>query len=63
MPDISMCNGHNLCGRSWSCFRYKARPSPYRQSYFAEAPLDMENLECEWYWPILTRTGSDKDND
>lgn len=47
MPDITMCNGLD-CELKDICYRYKAEPSEYRQSYFFDAPND--GLECEYYW-------------
>lgn len=41
-----MCDG-NECQLKENCFRYKATPSKFRQSYFIETPN--ENLECEYY--------------
>jgi len=32
MPDISMCNNQE-CPLKEKCYRYKAEPNPYRQSY------------------------------
>lgn len=37
MPDITMCKGAG-CPHKEACYRFKATPSPYRQSYFAESP-------------------------
>ena len=48
MPDITMCNGQG-CELSSTCYRYKAEPSKYGQSYFVEAPI--KNGECEYYYP------------
>lgn len=42
MPDISMCYGRNssgLCELREECYRHKAEPNPYRQSYFMTAPF------------------------
>lgn len=49
MPDITMCNGNN-CELSSTCYRYKAEPTPYRQSYFCKPPNN--GLECDYYWEI-----------
>ena len=49
MPDITMCSGNN-CELSSTCYRYKAEPTPYRQSYFCTPPND--GLECDYYWEI-----------
>ena len=39
MPDISMCNGES-CPKKETCYRFKAEPNPYRQSYFSDNPCD-----------------------
>ena len=49
MPDITMCNGNN-CELSSTCYRYKAEPTLYRQSYFIKEPNN--GLECDYYWEI-----------
>lgn len=49
MPDITMCKG-NKCPLKENCYRYKAIPSEYRQSYFVEPPF--ENSECEYYYKL-----------
>jgi hypothetical protein len=47
MPDITMCQGNN-CELSSICYRYKAEPSKFRQSWFMDLPN--EGLECEYFW-------------
>lgn len=37
MPDISMCEGKD-CPIKEKCYRFKATPSRYGQSYFMESP-------------------------
>ena len=49
MPDITLCSGQD-CPLKETCYRYKATPSKYRQSYFTEAPYDKEKEECDHYW-------------
>jgi hypothetical protein len=49
MPDITMCNGQG-CELKSTCYRYKAEPSEYRQSYFIEAPIEDE--QCDYYWEV-----------
>ena len=51
MPDITMCNGNN-CELSSICYRYKAEPSKFRQSWFMDSPN--EGLECEYFWEYKT---------
>ena len=48
MPDITMCRDDG-CPKKDTCYRYTAEPTPRRQSYFSEPPLEGE--ECEYYWP------------
>ena len=47
MADIRMCEGYN-CELAQTCYRYKAIPNEYRQSYFIKPPND--GLICEYYW-------------
>lgn len=52
MPDITMCKDKK-CPDNESCYRYTARPNPYRQSYFSMTPrkLNTKTNEstCEHY--------------
>ena len=52
MPDITMCNG-NYCELAQTCYRYKATPSEYRQSYFTKTP-NTTSYDCDYYWKIET---------
>jgi hypothetical protein len=58
MPDISMCMGSNgtetYCPLRQSCYRFKARPSEYRQSYFTDAPfiIEPDGVSCEYFWKL-----------
>jgi len=47
MADITMCSGNN-CELAQTCYRYKAIPNEFRQSYFVKPPND--GLICEYYW-------------
>lgn len=47
MPDISMCE-NNICPLSNSCYRFKAIPNIFRQSYGGFKPND-EQTNCEHY--------------
>jgi len=47
MPDISMC-ANEKCTLKDSCFRFTAKPNPYRQSYAAFTQDDKD--VCEYYW-------------
>ena len=46
MPDITMCNGVG-CEIKEICYRYKATPSEFMQSYFITAPN--KGLDCDYY--------------
>jgi len=46
MPDITMCEGIG-CEARFTCYRFTAKPSEYRQSYFMETPI--VNGGCEYY--------------
>ena len=58
--DITMCSGNN-CELSSTCYRYKAEPSQYRQSYFCKPPNN--NLECDYYWEMDTKLTKDETED
>ena len=49
--DISMCKGIN-CNIKDNCYRFKAEPSKFRQSWFFESPNIDEN-NCNLYWEII----------
>lgn len=51
MPDITMCS-NETCEIRKECFRFRAEPNPYRQSYFAEPPMPV-NGECEHFMKIF----------
>jgi len=44
-----MCSGLN-CPLKQTCYRYKAMPNVYRQSYFSKPPLLKDG--CEYYWDV-----------
>ena len=51
MPDISMC-ANQVCPKREECFRYRATPSEFRQSFgefFWRA--------CDHFWPLEDATG------
>jgi len=56
MADITMCKGEN-CPMKETCYRYKAVPSEYWQSYFTKLPLEIieGKVECKFYWEINTK--------
>lgn len=37
MVDMTMCT-YEKCPKSKKCYRFNAKPNPYRQSYFADIP-------------------------
>jgi len=55
MPDITMCKGEG-CTIKETCYRYKATPDEYGQSYFESTPsqgVDADgNTKCNHYYPI-----------
>ena len=61
MADISMCKGEvtfrNLkdkfiCPLRENCYRYKAKPNEFRQTYLAEVPYDFVNKSCPLFWKM-----------
>ena len=47
MPDITMCKGVD-CPKKNLCYRYTAKASEYRQSFFTDSPI--KNGKCEYFW-------------
>jgi hypothetical protein len=41
MADITMCNDDE-CPKKEYCYRFTAKPNPYRQSYFTYSPKQMD---------------------
>jgi hypothetical protein len=57
MPDITMCKGagYEICD---DCYRRTAKPSEFRQAYFTEPPLNLNEYgDCAYRWP--TKPASD----
>ena len=48
MADISKCEGRG-CGVKETCYRFKAEPNKYWQSYIKP---DTQESGCEYYWNI-----------
>ena len=46
-PDITMCVGTG-CRYKEKCYRYTAKPSEYRQSWFMEVPI--KDGKCDMFW-------------
>jgi len=52
MPDICMCQSHK-CPLRNSCYRYRAIPDDYRQSYFMESPWKEKDGDwCRYHMEI-----------
>lgn len=49
MPDYCMCRGGG-CNLRNECFRFRAKPSKGRQSYFLDVPNTGD--ECEYFMTI-----------
>ena len=49
MPDITMCKG-DKCPLRLNCYRFKAIPSKYWQTYFTNVPYNKEFKSCEYFW-------------
>jgi|TARA_B110000908_G_C10223485_1_gene436626 hypothetical protein len=49
MADISMCEGKG-CEVKETCYRFKATPSKYRQSYIF--PSNLKGMTCDYYWNL-----------
>lgn len=48
MPDISMC-ANEKCSLRMGCYRYRAVPNEFRQSYGTFYPVQEK---CNYYWPV-----------
>ncbi|GAA6203687.1 hypothetical protein [Thalassotalea sp. SU-HH00458] len=51
MPDIAMCRGES-CPIRIGCYRYRAVPNLYRQSYFGRTPYDHQEKDCDRFLNI-----------
>ena len=49
MSDITQCEGGD-CPLKETCYRFRAVPNEYRQSYFMEPPF--KDDKCDFYWKI-----------
>ena len=55
MADITMCIGEKDgkdCPLKETCYRYKAKPNEFWQSYFMEPPYNELEEKCYHYWKI-----------
>lgn len=48
IPDISMCN-NSQCPKAEICFRHRAQPNPYRQTF---ARFVCGDNGCESFYPV-----------
>lgn len=53
MPDIAMCK-NVLCPMCETCYRFRATPDPYYQSYFL-GEVNEDN-KCGYYWPVVSKS-------
>ena len=51
MPDITMCPGKD-CPLKERCYRFRATPTPWRQSYFVAPPFKetTDGPQCKYFW-------------
>ena len=53
MADITMCTD-SKCPKRNTCYRFKAKPSQFRQSYFMDSYFmdspKKEDGSCDHYW-------------
>lgn len=58
MTDITMCTSLRpdaQCPMREQCYRYKATPDEFRQSFFTEAPFIFaqgDHVMCEYFRPV-----------
>jgi hypothetical protein len=56
MPDIIMCSGEGCPEKvRENCYRYRAVPNPYRQSYFMEVPFHQTSGRCSYQIVLETK--------
>lgn len=48
MPDITMCHG-GVCPIQKRCYRHRAIPTPFRQSWFVTEPWDPTARTCDHF--------------
>lgn len=54
MPDISMC-ADDKCPSRESCYRFKATPSKFLQSWGQFGRPDGDD-KCSYYWPVESKS-------
>jgi hypothetical protein len=47
MADITMCSGKD-CPLKVGCYRFNAKKSEFRQSFFVDPPIKMG--KCDMFW-------------
>jgi hypothetical protein len=52
MPDLTLCTNED-CNINYMCYRFKAKPSEYVQSYIRFEPQDDH---CEFFIQIIDET-------
>ncbi len=57
MADITMCSGVG-CPLKEKCYRFKAIPCEFRQSYFTEPPL--KNGKCEYFSKLYKKNKNEQ---
>lgn len=50
MPDITMCEGTG-CPQANQCYRHRAIPNEFRQSFFTVPPMKPDG--CEYFSKIM----------
>jgi predicted amidophosphoribosyltransferase len=61
MADITMCDNEE-CPLKMSCFRYRAKPSPYWQPYYVINESSPVGDECIYQWIFKDEEELDKLN-
>lgn len=51
------------CPLKDTCYRYKANPSSYCQSYFVDEPYDKKTKTCDYYYETKSTAKSTKSNE
>lgn len=55
MADISMCQNKD-CPLRKNCYRYRAIPSEFWQSYVVVEPeINQDGAKCDWFWDCRER--------
>jgi hypothetical protein len=57
MSDVTKCKGFK-CPLKENCYRFKAVPNEYRQSYYMNPPYNKVKKDCQYIIPIITGVNS-----